>query len=94
MYGDNRPAAVKLIGKGLDHKTDLGLVLLNVDPGDITAAAERLDARRRELGMADAVVMAQPMADPGVELIVGVRQDPEAGPCVVAGLGGVLAELL
>lgn len=94
VYDDNRPAAVKLIGEGLDHKTDLGLVELNVDPDDIAAAAERLDARRRELGLADAAVMAQPMADPGVDLIVGIRQDPEAGPCVVAGLGGVLAELL
>ena len=34
------------------------------------------------------------MADPGVELIVGIRLDPEAGPCVVAGPGGVLAELI
>ena len=34
------------------------------------------------------------MADPGIELIVGTRVDPEAGPCVVVGLGGVLAELV
>ena len=93
-YDDERPAAVKVIGDGLDHKTDLGLVELNVAPDDIAVAAERLEARRRELGMDDATVVAQPMAEPGVELIVGIRQDPEAGPCVVAGLGGVLAELV
>ena len=83
-----------MIGDGLDHKTDLGLVELNVAPDDIAVAAERLEARRRELGIDDATVVAQPMAEPGVELIVGIRQDPEAGPCVVAGLGGVLAELV
>ena len=93
-YAEHRPAAVKMLGAGLDHKSDLGLVELNVKPGDIAAAAERLEARRRELGLSDAVVVAQPMADPGIELIVGTRLDPEAGPCVVVGLGGVLAELV
>ena len=93
-YDDERPAAIKVVGDGLDHKTDLGLVELNVDPDEIAAAAERLDARRRELGLDDATVVAQPMAEPGVELIVGIKQDPEAGPCVVAGVGGVLAELV
>lgn len=93
-YTEDRPAAVKLVGDGLDHKTELGLVELNVESDAITAVAERLEARRRELGLADAVVVAQPMADPGIELIVGTRVDPEAGPCVVVGLGGVLAELV
>ena len=93
-YAEDRPAAVKLLGDGLDHKSDLGLVELNVAPGDIAAAADRLETRRQELGLPDAVVVAQPMADPGIELIVGTRVDPEAGPCVVVGLGGVLAELV
>ena len=93
-YAQDRPAAIKLLGDGLDHKSDLGLVELNVEPGDIAAAAARLETRRRELGLPDAVVVAQPMADPGIELIVGTRVDPEAGPCVVVGLGGVLADLV
>lgn len=93
-YADHRPAAVKLIGEGLDHKTDLGLVELDVRPDHIADAAARLEARGRELGLADAAVVVQPMAGPGVELIVGTRDDPEAGPCVVAGPGGVFAELV
>lgn len=93
-YVEDHPAAIKLLGDGLDHKTDLGLVELNVSPHDIAAAADRLEARRREMGLADAAVVAQPMADAGIELIVGIRLDPEAGPCVVAGVGGVLAELV
>ena len=93
-YAADRPAAVKLRGEGLDHKTDLGLVALNVPPDDIADTASRLEARGRELGWAEAAVVVQPMADPGVELIVGARVDPEAGPCVVAGPGGVLAELV
>ena len=93
-YPEDQSAAVKLVGDGLNHKTDLGLVELNVKPGDIAAVADRLEARRRELGLSDAVVVAQPMAGPGIELVVGTRLDPEAGPCVVVGLGGVLAELV
>lgn len=93
-YADDRPAAVKLLSEGLDHKTDLGLVELDVRPEDVANAAARLETRGRELGLADAAVVVQPMAGLGVELIVGTRIDPEAGPCVVAGPGGVLAELV
>ncbi|MCY3632565.1 MAG: acetate--CoA ligase family protein [bacterium] len=93
-YADDRPAAVKLLCEGLDHKTDLGLVELNVRPDDVAEVADRLDARGRDLGLAGTTVVVQPMADPGVELIVGTRVDPEAGPCVVAGPGGLLAELV
>ncbi len=93
-YADDQPAAVKLLGGGLDHKTDLGLVELNVVPDDIADAAARLEARGKELGLANAAVVVQSMADPGVELIVGTKVDPEAGPCVVAGLGGVLTEVV
>ncbi len=93
-YADNRPAAVKLTAQGIDHKTDLGLVELGVRPADVADVAARLKARATELGLANTAVVVQPMASPGVELIVGIRIDPEAGPCVVAGPGGVLAELV
>jgi acyl-CoA synthetase (NDP forming) len=93
-YAEDRPAAVKLLGDGLDHKTELGLVELDVPPAKIAEAAARLEARRRELDLTDATVVAQPMADPGIELIVGTKLDPEAGPCVVVGIGGELAELV
>ena len=88
------PAAVKVVGEGIDHKTELGLVELHVDPADVAAVADRLEARHQELGIENAVVAVQPMADPGIELIAGIRLDPEVGPCVVVGPGGVLAELI
>ncbi len=39
-------------------------------------------------------LLVQPMAPPGVELIVGLRRDPQFGPAVLVGFGGVLAEAL
>src|SRR5262249_58710725 len=38
-------------------------------------------------------VLIQPMAPAGVELIVGARRDPQFGPLVLAGIGGMLAEV-
>lgn len=93
-YDFNRRAAVKLTGRGIDHKTDLGLVQLDVRPDDVPDVAARLEARGQELGLADAAVVVQPMAGPGIELIAGIRLDPEVGPSVVVGPGGVLAELV
>ena len=57
-YADNRPAAVKLVGEGLDHKTDLGLVELDVGPDDIADVAARLKARGREMGLTETAVVA------------------------------------
>ena len=93
-YEFNRPAAVKLMSEGIDHKSDLGLVELDVRPDDVGDAAARLEARGQELGLANPSAVVQPMADPGIELIVGIRLDPEVGPSVVVGPGGVLAELV
>jgi acyl-CoA synthetase (NDP forming) len=39
-------------------------------------------------------VLVQPMIPPGIEIMVGARVDPQLGPLVVVGLGGVLVELL
>jgi acetate---CoA ligase (ADP-forming) len=55
--------------------------------GDLRAAAARAGARLNGL-------LVEPMASPGVELIVGGRRDPIVGPVVLVGLGGVLAEVL
>jgi len=39
-------------------------------------------------------LLLEPMADAGVELIVGIERDPSFGPCVIVGLGGVFTEVL
>jgi hypothetical protein len=83
------PAVAKLVDPEVTHKSDVGGVRVGL--GDERA----LRAAARELleGRPDARVLVQPEAS-GVEVIVGGFRDPQFGPVVVAGLGGVLVEVL
>jgi acyl-CoA synthetase (NDP forming) len=89
------PVAIKLDADGLGHKSDIGGVRLGLADetavGD--AAQELLDlplpADAHRLG-----VLVQPMAPPGIELILGARRDPSFGPVILIGLGGIFAEAL
>jgi acetate---CoA ligase (ADP-forming) len=86
------PVAVKLDAPGLAHKSDEGGVILDVRTrGQVVAALRRVLAAGRE-DQPDGVLI-QPMVKAGVELIVGARRDPQFGPLVLVGIGGVLAEV-
>jgi acyl-CoA synthetase (NDP forming) len=89
--------AVALKGQARDlaHKSDVGLLALNVI-GDV--AVSRQFEKLMQTADAAAIqvdgVLVQAMAAPGVEVIVGVYRDPTFGPMVTVGPGGVLAELV
>jgi acetyl coenzyme A synthetase (ADP forming)-like protein len=85
------PVALKAGAPDLVHKTDIGGVRLGLESDD--AVREAFDAMRATLGdrMDDALV--QPMAAPGIELIVGITHDQLFGPLVLLGMGGIAAEL-
>lgn len=90
------PVAVKLLSHTLVHKSDVGGVVLHCRTPDEAAAAFRTIAARLEArGQGDAMqgVVVQEMAPDGLDLIVGAVADPVFGPLVLAGAGGVLAEL-
>jgi acyl-CoA synthetase (NDP forming) len=81
------PVVAKVDHPALSHKSDAGGVRL----GLASAAAVRRAAREL-LALADgAAVLVQPQGR-GVELVIGGIRDPEFGPVVLAGLGGVLVE--
>jgi len=90
-----RPVALKLDAVGLPHKSDLGLVRLGL-LGDeqVRSAGDDLLATAHAHGLDARGLLVEPMADAGVELIVGLRRDPSFGPAVVVGLGGMLTEVL
>ncbi len=87
--------ALKIDALDLPHKSDLGLVRLGlVGDAAIREAADGLLRTARTAAIDARGLLVEPMADPGVELIVGVRRDPSFGPVVLVGVGGLLAEVL
>ncbi len=88
--------AVKLLSPDIAHKTDAGLVRLNVQGEDAVreAAAALFETARSKFPEARVRgVLAAPMQRGLAEVILGYRRDPEVGPVVVLGMGGVLAEI-
>jgi acyl-CoA synthetase (NDP forming) len=86
---------LKVDANDLPHKSDLGLIRVGVCGDDeVRAAAEELLRAAERQGIDARGLLVEPMADPGVELIVGVRRDQSFGPCVMVGLGGVFTEVL
>lgn len=89
------PAAIKILSPDILHKSDAGLVALNVPIRDVAAIARDI-AQRARAAYPDAHidgVLIQKMETGLAEVIVGYRHDPEVGPIVVLGMGGVAAEI-
>ena len=91
------PVAMKVESPDIPHKTEAGVIRLNLKTADevksaydaVMANATKYNAKARING-----VLVQPMAPSGTEIMVGAKIDPMFGPLIVAGLGGVLVELL
>jgi acyl-CoA synthetase (NDP forming) len=83
------PVALKTAAPGVVHKSDAGGVALGLDGPDRLAAAYAELAGR----LGPRVTVAA-MAGPGVELALGVVDDPQFGPLVMVAAGGVLVEVL
>lgn len=90
------PVALKIVSPQASHKTEVGGVSLGLmDEAAVVAAADEMAARLAAIEP-DAVVegfLVQEMVS-GVEMILGVREDPQFGPFMVAGLGGVMVEAM
>jgi acyl-CoA synthetase (NDP forming) len=93
LAGRAGTAVLKLLSDQIVHKSEHGLVRLDVMPAAAGAVYEELIAAARDLGVSDATVIVQPMVDAGVDLFVGADRDPVFGPVLVVGLGGVTVEL-
>ena len=86
------PVVMKLVGDTIAHKSERGLVRLNLgDETSVAVAARELLAGARPDDGPVALLVA-PMIRGNRELIAGVVRDPTFGPMVMLGLGGVLAE--
>src|SRR5207249_9832352 len=87
---------VKVVAPGVVHKSDVGGVALSVHtPESARLAAEVMAQRVRAVtGQAPSGFVVQRMLSAGVEMIVGVVNDPLFGPIVACGAGGTQVELL
>ena len=86
------PVVLKGLGARLTHKTERGLVRLNLkDPGEVrSAAAAVASAAGEDLEG----YLIQPLAAGRREFVAGLFHDAQFGPVVMFGLGGVLVEVL
>jgi len=83
------PVALKTAAPDVQHKSDVGGVRLGID--DSPSLEDAYGDLERRLGRR---VTVAPMAPPGVELALGVARDPQFGPLVLVGAGGILVEVL
>jgi acyl-CoA synthetase (NDP forming) len=91
-----RPVALKVQSADIPHKTEAGAVALNISADGARAAYGRVLAGARQHTPAATIdgVLVQLMAPPGRELILGTKCDPQWGPLLMVGLGGILVEAL
>jgi len=95
--GFGYPVVLKLMSPDIPHKTDKGLVKLNIGSAEaVRDIAADLLARGRDYagdGRIDGVLV-QEQVPQGIEMIIGLTQDPQFGPALTIGAGGVHAEVL
>lgn len=89
------PFVVKVVSPDILHKSDAGGVALRLADGDAVATAIREMAEKP--GIAKANVegwLVEEMAPAGREMVIGGVRDPEFGPMIMVGLGGIFVEVL
>ena len=89
------PVVMKAVSSAVPHKSDAGLVILDIaDDASARTAAATLHARCNKLGVPlEGLLVAQRIKG-GVEMVLGLTRDAEMGPVLMVGLGGVWLEVL
>ncbi len=91
------PVVLKVDSSDITHKTDAGAIRLNIrNETELTSAYHEVvaNAKKYEPKAKITGVLIQEMVENGREAIVGMSHDPQFGPAIIFGLGGVFAEVL
>ncbi len=91
------PVVLKIVSPDILHKWDLGGVILNLkNTNDVKNAYDKIleNAKRHKPDAKIVGVLVQEMAPSSTEVIVGSIKDPQFGPALMFGLGGVFVEVL
>jgi acetyltransferase len=88
------PVVLKAVCSAITHKSDAGLVILDIrDVDAVRGGAAKLAARCNALGVRlEGILVAQQMSG-GIETALGIARDPEMGAVVMFGMGGTWIEL-
>jgi acyl-CoA synthetase (NDP forming) len=85
---------VKILSRDIPHKTEVGGVRLNVQPEDVARCCDDMAAAVANVAGARLEgFLVQEMVTGATEMILGFHRDPQLGPAVLLGLGGITAEL-
>lgn len=86
---------LKVLSQAIPHKSDVGGVRVNLDATTIGPALDAMRAHLAAQGLpAPEGFLVQKMLSGGVEMILGLRRDPQLGPFVLLGAGGTMAEVM
>jgi acyl-CoA synthetase (NDP forming) len=94
---DNGKYVMKIVSSDIQHKTDIGGVILNIENiNDAQKAYEKILSNVKKNAPEAIIdgVMVSPMIKGGIECILGAKIDPVFGPIVMFGLGGIYAEVM
>ena len=94
---DNNKYVMKIVSSDIQHKTDIGGVILNIKNNDDAQKAYEqilLNVKKNAPNAKIDGVMVSPMIKGGIECILGAKIDPVFGPVVMFGLGGIYAEVM
>lgn len=91
------PVVLKIVSPDISHKTEVGGVVLNVQPSHIKAAYHQLIetvTKAKPMANLVGVEISQMVTQSGLELILGISTDPQVGKMILVGLGGIYTEAL
>ncbi len=90
------PLVMKVVSPQILHKTDIGGVKVGISSAAEAKKAfgEMMRNARRVKGAEIKGILLEQMAGKGVELIVGLQNDPQFGPVIMVGMGGVMTEVI
>jgi len=91
------PVALKIVSPDIIHKTDVGGVQLGLaSADDVRAAFRRIQTSVRDKAPEARItgISVEEMCAGGTEIIIGLNNDPQFGPTIMFGLGGIFAEAL
>ncbi len=90
------PLVMKVVSPQILHKTDVGGVMVGIDNvSDVKKTFKDMYGKlSKRKGVNVKGILLEKMVPKGVELIVGIQNDPQFGPVIMVGMGGIMTEIM